>query len=197
MLYWGSHPLSGSLLPLLNSNSQVKIFITNGRHLRIRTILQSKIIFSKTVQVRSSRAVIFLLRSNKRIATLTITIIQIRRQIQITTIHEEAIRSSKDHNNMITLIMVIWPPHQPTQVINRKQEDRVETIHIKEAVPTTTAPAIIMVEAPQLFQRETKVYLLSTMLHKQHKMRLLPLNRQILKQLEESNRLTPLLKHPL
>jgi hypothetical protein len=196
MHYWGSHPLSGSLLPLLNSNSQVKIFITNGRHLRIRTILQSKIIFSKTVQVRSSRAVIFLLRSNKRIATLTITIIQIRRQIQITTIHEEAIRSSRDHNNMITLIMEIWLPHQPTQVTNRKREDRVETIHIRGAVPTTT-PAIIMVGVPQQYRRETKVYLLSTMLHKQRKMRLLLLNRQILKQLQESNRLTPLLKHPL
>jgi hypothetical protein len=197
MHYWGSHPLSGSLLPLLNSNSQVKIFITNGRHLRIRTILQSKIIFSKTVQVRSSRAVIFLLRSNKRIATLTITIIQIRRQIQITTINEEAIRSSKDHNNMITLIMEIWLPHQPTQVTNRKREDRVETIHIREAVPTTTTPAIIMVEAPQQYRRAIKVYLLSTMLHKQRKMRYLLLNRQILKQLEESNRLTTLLKHPL
>jgi hypothetical protein len=98
---------------------------------------------------------------------------------------------------MITLIMEIWLPHQPTQVTNRKREDRVETIHIREAVPTTTTPAIIMVGAPQLFQRETKVYLLSTMLHKQRKMRLLLLNRQILKQLEESNRLTPLLKHPL
>jgi hypothetical protein len=93
--------------------------------------------------------------------------------------------------------MEIWLQHQPTQVINRKLEDRVETIHIREAVPTTTTPAIIMVGAPQLFQRETKVYLLSTMLHKQRKMRLLLLNRQILKQQEESNRLTPLLKHPL
>jgi hypothetical protein len=73
----------------------------------------------------------------------------------------------------------------------------VETIHIREAVPTTTTPAIIMVEAPQQYRRAIKVYLLSTMLHKQRKMRYLLLNRQILKQLEESNRLTTLLKHPL
>jgi hypothetical protein len=98
---------------------------------------------------------------------------------------------------MITLIMEIWLPHQPTQVINRKREDRVETIHIKEPVPTTITPAIIMVGAPQQYRRETKVYPLSTTLHKQRKMRSLLLNQQILKQLEESNRLTPLLKHPL
>lgn len=93
--------------------------------------------------------------------------------------------------------MEIWLPHQPTQVINRNREDRVETIHIREAVATTTTPAIIMVGAPQQFRRAIKVYPLSTMLHKQRKMRLLLLNRQILKQLQESNRLTALLKHPL
>jgi hypothetical protein len=82
--------------------------------------------------------------------------------------------------------MEIWLPLQPTQFINLKREDRVETIHIREAVPSTT-PA--MVEAPQQYRRAIKVYPLSTTLHKQRKMRLLLLNRQILKQLEESNRL--------
>lgn len=187
MHYQGSLRLLVLLLLVL-SNNQLKIFITNGlfsQHLRIRTILRNKIICSKTVQARSSRVTIFLHLTNKRITTLTTTIILAHCLIQVTTINE-VISSSQDLNNMRILITEIWRQHQTTQVINSNRGDRVATtITIRvEGVPATPA---IMLLAPQRFPKATKVYPLLTMLHRQCKMRLLHLNRLAVRQLEEYN----------
>ena len=187
MLCLGSHPSSILHLLLLNNSSQLKISITSAL-LRIRTILRSNIISSKTVQGRSSsRVAICLLLSNKRITTLTTTIFKIRSQIQV-IMGKEAINSSQEHSNMTTLITKTWLPHHKTlQTSGSNLGDRVAPITMLEGPPAT--PRITEVTL-QLFPKETKVYTLSTIPHRQLKMMLPLLNRPTLRQLEEYNKLT-------
>ena len=155
---------------------------------RIRTILRSKVTYSKTVQGRSSsRAAICLHLNSRRVTTLTTTIFKIHCRIQVTMV-KEAINSSPDLSNMTTLITQIWLPHQTTLIINSNRGDKVAAITILEG-PPPIAPAIIT-EVPQQQRspKETKVYRLSTILHSQLKMMCLPLNLPILRQLQEYNK---------
>lgn len=184
MLCQGSRPSQISLPLMFSSSSQISIASALPR---IRTILRSKVTYSKTVQGRSSsRAATCLHLNSRRVTTLTTTIFKIHCRIQVTMV-KEAINSSRDLSNMTTLITQIWLPPQTTLIINSNRGDRVAAITMLERPPI--APAIIT-EVPQQQRspKETKVYPLSTILHSQLRMMCLPLNLPILRQLQEYNK---------
>ena len=183
LMHCQGNRLSWDLSPPMLNNSHLKIFtisVVSNRLLKIRAIKLSRIIiFSKTVLERSSKATTFLLLTNRRIITLTTTIIRVPYLILNTTIKE--VISSSQGNNTTTLNMGIWLQHQVTQIVSSSRGDRAATITIKEEIKAMGTPP---------YPKATKVYLLSTTLHSLHKVMLLSLNRQILRQLEGYNQPT-------